>query len=109
MRHIARMLPLGGVLFILEGERPPSGSATEEELYGVMCEYGTLESPFDYGHLRQLLDQHGFAIIGDYASVNGLFERETIQDDLLPLKNVPMNYHYLACKKVVTAHCLDRF
>lgn len=101
MRHLAAMLPLGGVLFILEGERPPSGSATEAELHGVMCQYGTLESPFDSGHLRQLLDQHGFAVIGDYASVNGLFERETIQDDLLPLKNVPMNYHYLACKKVV--------
>ncbi len=101
MRHIAMMLPVGGILFILEGERPPPGSATEEELYGVMSEYGTLESPFDYGHLRQLLDEHGFAVIGDYASVNGLFERDTIQDDLLPLKNVPMNYHYLACKKVV--------
>ena len=101
LRHIATMLPVGGVLFILEGERPPSGSATEEELYGVMSEYGTLESPFDYGHLRQLLDEHGFAVIGDYASVNGLFEREIIKDDLLPLKTVPMNYHYVACKKVV--------
>ncbi len=102
MRHLAAMLPVGGVLFILEGERPPSGSATEEELYGVMSEYGTLESPFDYGHLRQLLDAHGFAVIGDYASVNGLFERETIKDDLLPLQNVPMSYHYLACKKVAS-------
>ena len=101
MRHIAAMLPVGGVLFILEGERPPPGSATEEELLGVMSEYGTLESPFDYGHLRQLLDEHGFAVIGDYASVNGLFEREMIENDLLPLKNVSMNYHYLACKKVV--------
>jgi SAM-dependent methyltransferase/glycosyltransferase involved in cell wall biosynthesis len=101
MRHIAAMLPVGGVLFILEGERPPSGSATEEELFGVMRQYGTLESPFDYGHLRQLLDDQGFAVIGDYASVNGLFEKEIIQDDLLPLQNVPMNYHYLACKKVV--------
>ena len=102
MRHLAAMLPVGGVLFILEGERPPSGSATEAELFGVMSEYGTLESPFDYGHLRQLLDEHGFAVIGDYASVNGLFERETIKDDLLPLKNVAINYHYLACKKVVS-------
>ena len=101
MRHIAAMLPVSGVLFILEGERPPLGSATEEELYGVMCEYGTLESPFDYGHLRQLLDEHGFAVIGDYASVNGLFERDIIKDDLLPLKGIPINYHYLACKKVV--------
>jgi 2-polyprenyl-3-methyl-5-hydroxy-6-metoxy-1,4-benzoquinol methylase/glycosyltransferase involved in cell wall biosynthesis len=101
MRHIAAMLPVGGVLFILEGERPPSGSATEAELYSVMSEFGTLESPFDYGHLRQTLDEHGFTVIGDYASVNGLFEREIIKDDLLPLKNVPLNYHYLACKKVV--------
>ncbi len=101
MRHLAAMLPVGGVLFILEGERPPAGSATEAELFGVMTEYGTLESPFDYGHLRQLLDEHGLAVIGDYASVNGLFDRETIADDLLPLKNVPRNYHYLACKKVV--------
>jgi 2-polyprenyl-3-methyl-5-hydroxy-6-metoxy-1,4-benzoquinol methylase/glycosyltransferase involved in cell wall biosynthesis len=100
MRHIAAMLPVGGVLFILEGERPPAGSATEAELFGVMTEYGTLESPFDYGHLRQILDEHGFAVIGDYASVNGLFDRELIQDDLLPLKDVPLNYHYLACKKV---------
>jgi SAM-dependent methyltransferase len=100
MRHIAAMLPVGGVLFILEGERPPAGSATEEELHGVMREYGTLESPFDYGHLRQILDEHGFAVIGDYASVNGLFDRESIKDDLLPLKDVPLNYHYLACKKV---------
>jgi 2-polyprenyl-3-methyl-5-hydroxy-6-metoxy-1,4-benzoquinol methylase/glycosyltransferase involved in cell wall biosynthesis len=102
LRNIGVMLPVGGVLFVLEGERPPWGSATEEELYGVMSEYGTLESPFDYGHLRQLLDEHGFAVIGDYASVNGLFERETIKDDLLPLKNVPVNYHYLACKKVAS-------
>jgi len=100
MRHIAAMLTVGGVLFILEGERPATGSATESELFGVMEEYGTLESPFDYGHLRQILDEHGFAVIGDYASVNGLFERETIEDDRLPLKNVPLNYHYLACKKV---------
>lgn len=100
MRHLSAMLPIGGVLFILEGERPPAGSATETELYGVMDEYGTLESPFDYGHLRQLLDEHGLAVTGDYASVNGLFERETIADDRLPLTSVPLNYHYLACKKV---------
>jgi hypothetical protein len=90
------------VLFILEGERPPAGSATEAELFGVMSEYGTLESPFDYGHLRQLLDEQGFAVIGDYASVNGLFERATIEDDRLPLTTVPLNYHYLACKKVAS-------
>jgi 2-polyprenyl-3-methyl-5-hydroxy-6-metoxy-1,4-benzoquinol methylase/glycosyltransferase involved in cell wall biosynthesis len=101
MRHLAAMLPVGGVLFILEGERPPAGSATEDELFDVMSEYGTLESPFDYGHLRQILDEHGLAVIGDYASINGLFERETIAGDRLPLTGVPLNYHYLACKKVV--------
>src|SRR6201988_1647320 len=100
MRHIAAMLPVGGVLFILEGERPPVGSATEEELIGVMEQYGTLESPFDFGHLRQILDDHGFRIIGDYVSVNGLFDREIINDDQLSLKSIPTNYHYLSCKKV---------
>lgn len=100
MHHIRAMLPIGGMLFILEGERPPVGSATEEELYGVMNEYGTLESPFDYGHLRRILDEHGFLVVGDYVSINGLFERETIADDLLPLKNLATNYHYLSCKKV---------
>jgi len=100
MRHIAAMLTVGGVLFILEGERPPLGSATEEELLGVMTQYGTLESPFDYGHLRRILDEHGFRVIGDYASINGLFERETIVDDRLPLKDIALNYHYLSCKKV---------
>lgn len=103
MRNIAAMLRVGGLLFILEGERPPLGSATEEELYGVMTEYGTLESPFDYGHLRRILDEHGFAVVGDYASINGLFERERIVDDRLPIKDLPINYHYLSCKKVTDA------
>jgi SAM-dependent methyltransferase len=101
VRHLADMLDVGGVLFILEGERPPAGSASEEELFDVMSTYGTLESPFDFGHLRRLLDQNGFAVIGDYASINGLFQRETIIDNLLPLKDVVINYNYLACKKVV--------
>jgi len=100
MRNIAAMLPVGGVMFILEGERPALGSATEEELFEVMTKYGTLESPYDYGHLREIFDKHGFVIIGDYASINGLFERETFVDDMLPLKNIATNYHYLACKKV---------
>jgi hypothetical protein len=89
------------VLFILEGERPPAGSASEAELCDVMKEFGTLESPFDYEHLRQVLEDNGFFIIGDYVSVNGLFERETIENDLLPLKSVPTDYHYLVCKKVI--------
>jgi 2-polyprenyl-3-methyl-5-hydroxy-6-metoxy-1,4-benzoquinol methylase len=101
MRHLAAMVDVGGMLFILEGDRPSRGSATEEELTAVMQRFLTLESPFDFGYLRQLLEENGFAIVGDYLSVNGLFEREIIKDDLLPLKTVPMNYHYLACKKVV--------
>jgi len=100
MRNIASMLEVGGVLFILEGERPAAGSSTEAELRAVMEQYRTLESPFDYSYLRELLDENGFAIVGDYVSVNGLFERELIEDDRLPLRNVPTNYHYLACRKV---------
>jgi 2-polyprenyl-3-methyl-5-hydroxy-6-metoxy-1,4-benzoquinol methylase/glycosyltransferase involved in cell wall biosynthesis len=100
MKNLSAMLHVGGVLFVLEGERPPVGSETEEELLGVMTHYGTLESPFDYAHLRRILDENGFVVIGDYASVNGLFERETIVDDRLPLKDVALNYHYLSCKKV---------
>ena len=101
VNNIAAMLSPGGVFFILEGERPPTGSASEAELCEVMREFGTLESPFDYGHLRQVLEDNGFFIIGDYVSVNGLFERETIENDLLPLKSVPTDYHYLVCKKVI--------
>jgi SAM-dependent methyltransferase/glycosyltransferase involved in cell wall biosynthesis len=100
MANLASMLTVGGVLFILEGERPEVGSDTEEELLDVMKRYGTLESPFDYAYLRQLLDENGFLVIGDYASINGLFERETIVDNMLPLKGLALNYHYLACKKV---------
>lgn len=101
IRHFAAMLDVGGLLFVLEGDRPPAGSETEDELRKVMTTYGTLESPFDFGYLRKILDENGFAIIGDYASVNGLFPRETIVDDLLPLTDVAVNYNYLACKKIV--------
>ena len=103
VKNLAAMLEIGGLLFILEGERPAVGSASEAELFDVMSEFGTLESPFDFGYLRQVLDEHGFAVVGDYVSVNGLFERETIVDDLLPLADVAINYNYLACKKVVEA------
>lgn len=100
MRHLAAMLEVGGMLFVLEGGRPPSGSAGEEELQAVMREFRTLESPFDYNYLCALLDEHGFAVVGDYVGVNGLFEREVIEDARLPLGTVTTNYHYLACKKV---------
>ena len=101
VNHLAAMLDVGGLLFILEGERPAAGSSSETELVEVMAEFGTLESPFDFGYLRQILDENGFALIGDYVSINGLFERETIVDDLLPLTDLATNYHYLACKRVV--------
>src|SRR5947209_5911761 len=100
VRHLAAMLPVGGQLFILEGERPPAGSESEEELREVMREFRTLESPFDHGYLRALLDEHGFAVVGDYVSVNGLFERDMLEGDRLPLRKLPTSYHYFTCKKV---------
>lgn len=99
MRHLAAMLPLGGVLFVLEGNRPPPGSATEAEIVEVMRQYGTLESPFDRDYLGKLLDDAGFAVAGDYVSVNGLFDREAVDDQgRLRIEVLPINY--LLCKKV---------
>ncbi|MCA1635829.1 MAG: methyltransferase domain-containing protein [Acidobacteria bacterium] len=100
VQNLSAMVERGGLLFILEGERPPAGSASEEELRGVMVEYRTLESPFSYEYLRELLEGHGFAVVGDYVSVNGLFEREMLEGDRLPLATLATNYHYLTCKKV---------
>jgi SAM-dependent methyltransferase len=103
-RNLAAMLDVGGVLFILEGHKPPPGSATETELRGFMEKYQTLESPFTEDYLRSLIDQNGFAIVADHVSVNGLFERSLLvrhQDDLsLPLGSVDVDYHYLTCMKV---------
>jgi glycosyltransferase involved in cell wall biosynthesis/SAM-dependent methyltransferase len=124
-RHLAAMLEVGGLLFILEGHKPAAGSATEDELRAVMREYGTLESPFSTDYLRRLLDENGFAIVGDYVSVNGLFEREMLEgatsinsdaseafedervgsvepvEFRLPLRTIATDYHYLTCMKVV--------
>lgn len=99
-RHFAAMLDMGGLLFILEGHKPPAGSATEEELTDVMRRYETLESPYSGEYLRALLDANGFAVVGDYVSVNGLFEREMLEGDRLPLVTIATDYHYLTCKKV---------
>ena len=121
-RHLAAMLDVGGLLFILEGHKPAAGSATENELREVMREYGTLESPFSTAYLRRLLDDNGFAVVGDYVSVNGLFEREMLESDpdasrdldhagnaressaaarlRLPLETIATDYHYLTCMKV---------
>jgi SAM-dependent methyltransferase len=98
MRHLAAMLPMGGLLFVLEGNKPPAGSATEEELIGVMQHYETLESPFSPEYLRQLLVVNGFALVGDYVSVNGLFSRDELEDHQLRIDLPEVNY--LLCKKV---------
>ena len=100
VRNLARMLSVGGQLFILEGVRPEAGSASERELQDVMREFRTLESPFDDKYLRALLDENGFAIVGDYVSVNGLFEREMVEGNRLPLSSVETNYYYFICVKV---------
>ncbi len=103
-QHLAAMLDVGGLLFILEGHKPESGSATDDELRDVMQQYGTLESPFSSEYLRQLISANGFAVVGDYVSVNGLFEREMLAgeagDRMLPLRTLPTEYHYLTCMKV---------
>jgi len=97
--NLSALTAYGGSLFILEGDRPPAGSATEDELVEVMRRYGTLESPFSRDYLRALLDEHGFAVVGDYVSVNGLFERQSMEGDRLRVN--PPEVNYLLCKKVV--------
>jgi 2-polyprenyl-3-methyl-5-hydroxy-6-metoxy-1,4-benzoquinol methylase/glycosyltransferase involved in cell wall biosynthesis len=102
-RNLAAMLDIGSVLFILEGQKPEAGSALEIELRGFMEKYRTLESPFSEDYLRALIDENGFAIVGDYTSVNGLFERAMLggdDGDSLPLQTLDTGYHYLTCMKV---------
>jgi SAM-dependent methyltransferase len=99
MRNVAEMVDYGGLLFILEGDKPEEGSTTEEELVGVMREYETLESPFDPAYLRALVVEHGFRVVGDYVSVNGFFDRETVEGDRV--RFVAHEVNYLLCKKVV--------
>jgi 2-polyprenyl-3-methyl-5-hydroxy-6-metoxy-1,4-benzoquinol methylase len=99
-RHLAAMLDIGGLLFILEGHKPESGSATETELCDVMRQFGTLESPFSTSYLRELFDEHGLAVVADHISVNGLFEREMLEGDRLPLTTLAVDYHYFTCMKV---------
>ncbi len=99
MSHLSAMVSRNGLLFILEGDKPEEGSATEEELVGVMREFSTLESPFDPEYLRSLVVAHGFKVIGDYVSANGLFERDTVEDGRVAID--PAQINYLLCKKVV--------
>lgn len=99
VRNIANMLRPGGVLFILEGNRPAPNSAGEAELIDVMKRFGTLESPFDPDYLKQLLQENGLAIVGDYVSVDALIDREMIDADSRVRIKVPA-INYLLCKKV---------
>ncbi|HKR01395.1 MAG TPA: methyltransferase domain-containing protein [Pyrinomonadaceae bacterium] len=101
LRHLSAMLREGGFLFIMEGDRPPEGSDGERELFDTMGEFGTLESPFSRDYLRALVREHGFVIVGDYVSVNGLFERELLTDARLRVAAPEVNY--LLCKKATGA------
>jgi 2-polyprenyl-3-methyl-5-hydroxy-6-metoxy-1,4-benzoquinol methylase/glycosyltransferase involved in cell wall biosynthesis len=99
VRNLSAMTRYGGALFILEGDCPEEGSETEEELLEVMRNFETLESPFSREYLRELLDEQGLAVVGDYVSVNGLFERDSLEGGRLRVE--PPEVNYLLCKKVV--------
>ena len=99
VRNFAAMLRLGGMLFVLEGNRPPPHSAGEAELIDVMQRFGTLESPFDPEYLAQLLNENGLAVVGDYVSVNALIDREAVAPDGRVNVGMPA-INYLLCKKV---------
>lgn len=103
MHNLSSMLRLGGLLFVLEGDKPPVGSETEAELVGVMREFETLESPFDPAYLRALLDEHGLKVVGDFVNVSGLFEREVLEGAGTLLPVTPEQVNYLLCKKVTDA------
>ena len=101
-RHFAAMLEIGGTLFVLEGNRPERASLGQAELIEVMERFGTLESPFDPAYLKRLLDENGFAVVGDYVSVNALIDRDAIGDDgRIKIESPATNY--LLCKKVIVA------
>jgi len=101
LRNIHTMLNSEGQLFILEGEAPPEGSSTEDELRTVMAEYQTLESPFAREYLLRLLRESGFVVVGDYVTVNGLFDRDSFaQEGLTSFQ--PEAFNYLLCRKTVS-------
>lgn len=101
VRSIAAMLKPGGMLFVMEGNRPPRGSAGEAELVNVMERFGTLESPFDPHYLKRLLPENGLTVVGDYVSVDALIDREVIEPDGRVRIDLPA-INYLLCKKVAT-------
>ncbi|HEY7786463.1 MAG TPA: methyltransferase domain-containing protein [Pyrinomonadaceae bacterium] len=99
LRHINSMLDPGGQLFIAEGERPPEESDSAAELREVMKEYETLEAPFSKGYLIDLLQQQGFVLTGDYASVIGFVDRENISGNSVQFVEMPA-FNYLLCQKI---------
>ena len=99
LANLNAMIDYGGQLFVIEGEKPPEGSNSEDELHSVMRQYEILESPFDREYLLQLLQSHGFAIVGDYASPGGLVDRESYSGNTIQFVESP-TFSYLLCKKV---------
>jgi 2-polyprenyl-3-methyl-5-hydroxy-6-metoxy-1,4-benzoquinol methylase len=97
LNNISRMLRDGALLFVAEGERPPDGAETEEELRQVMEKYETLEAPFTREYLLELLKQHGFAITGDYTAGPGLVERDNLEGNTLKFIETP-GFNYLLCR-----------
>lgn len=100
LRNVAAMLSYGGLLFVLEGERPPDESETARELLGVMRDYCTLESPFSRDYLLSVLREHGFAIAGDYLSASDLFERWMMDAQGRITFAPETGFNYLLCKLV---------
>lgn len=99
--HLAEMLDYGGLLFILEGEKPPDGSEGEQKLIEEMRAYHTLESPFSRDYLLQLIDQYGFKLIGDYVTFKGLHRRDSSGEKIISPE--PLAVNYLLGKKVIDA------
>jgi SAM-dependent methyltransferase len=100
LANLSTMIEYGGQFFVMEGEKPPEGSDTAEELRSVMGQYETLESPFARDYLLQLLQSHGFAIVGDYASPGGLVDRENFVGNTVQFVEAPA-FSYLLCKKIL--------
>lgn len=96
--NIASMLGEGGFLFVAEGEKPPAGSETETELRQVMETFETLEAPFTRDYLLELLTEHGFLLVGDYAAVTGFVDRDNLEGNTLRFVETPA-FNYLLCKK----------
>ncbi len=99
LANINTMMAHGEQLFVMEGEKPPEGSEMAAELRSVMRQYETLESPFEGEYLRELLQSHGFAIVGDYVAFKGLVDRENVVGNTVQFME-PSAVSYLLCRKV---------